>query len=242
MLRGWWWSWKRVLHSNTMFMEIILLVLKLGDPMSRYSTGERKYFNFSPLGPKLCEFTASRTSRRCLCPEHDVMQLLSESQNPSAQGWHGAAQKIWQLLNILRLKACWEHSKWTSFHVNSQRRAPAQVTFCSSGLFCPPLQHWALTVKSAPWFSLCQQSLDDFSTCFWLTSCNRKFSLTPFSTCQLPPSSERRGSGGFVYLLKLCKAAAHQSSAQGCKIWMCSESEGSVEWDFGNLSVAHAEC
>lgn len=68
------------------------------------------------------------------------MQLLSGSQNPSAQGWHGAAQKIWQLLNISRLKACWEHSEWTSFHIISQRRAPAQVIFRSSGLSCPPLR------------------------------------------------------------------------------------------------------
>lgn len=179
--------------------------------MPRCTTGERKYFNLDPLRPKLCEFTALQTSRRCLCPEHDVMQLLSGSQKPSAQAWHGAAQRIWQLLNISRLKACWEHSEWTSFHIISQERAPAQVTLCSSGLFCPPLQHWALIVERAPSFCSCQQSLDDFS----FVPCNRKFSLTlfPLASSLLPHREEVLGD--FICPLKLCRTGAHQRQCPG---------------------------
>lgn len=179
MLSGWWCPERGFLTVTQCSMEITLLLV-LGDAMPRSATGETKCFNLDPLRPKLCEFTASQTSRRCLCPEHDVMQLLSGSQNPSAQGWHGAAQNIWQSLNVSGLKACWAHSEWASFHMISQEGSPEQVTICSSDLFCPPLQHWALIVERAPSFCLCQLSLDDFSTCSWLTPCNRKFSLTSF--------------------------------------------------------------
>lgn len=184
MLRGWWCPERELLTVTQCSVEmILLLVLGVGDSMPRSTTGERKYYNLDPLRPKLCEFTASQTSRRCLCPEHDVMQLLSGSQNPSAQGWHGAAQKIWQPLSISGLKACWEHSEWASFQMISQERAPAQVTFCSCALFSAPLQHWALKLERAPSFCLCQHSL-------LASPMQQKIQSYPFSTCQLPPSPE----------------------------------------------------
>lgn len=210
MLRRWWCPERGFLMVTRCSMEMVLLVLGLGDPMARFATGERKFFNLDPLRPKLCEFTASQTSRRCLCPEHGVMQLLSGSQKPSAQAWHGAAQKIWQLLSISRLKACWEHSECTSSHIISQERAPAQVTLCSSGLSCSPVQHWALTVERAPSFCSCQQSLDDFSTCSWLTPCNRKFGLAPFPVASSLLLQRKGILGDFVCPLKLCMAAAHR--------------------------------